>query len=389
MADSGPTPEYHREPLLRPRTRDIDLMQPFSLLFRYFSRQFLLWFGVLLAILLMIVLVIDTVELLRRAAGKPEVTVGVVMRMALLKLPGVGQQMVPFVMLFAGMFTFWRFTRSNELVVARAAGISVWQFLAPVLFCAFAIGALKVTVINPLSSTLLAEYNRLEDYNLRRHTSVFDVTHTGLWVRQGAEDDKYMIHADTVVPGNGELRRVMVFHFADHDRYLSRLDSPSARLVPGHWIVRDGILREPNRPPRPVSETDIPTELTLERIEENFAPPETISFWELPRFIRIMESTGFSAIRHQLHYQSLLSQPFLYCAMVLLAATFSLRQARRGGTLWMVTGGLVTGFALFIATDIALTLGISETIPVTLAAWSPALISMLLGITALLYLEDG
>ena len=364
-------------------------MPPFSLLSRYFGRQFLSWFCVLLAILLMIVLVIDTVELLRRAAGKPEVTVELVLRMALFKLPGVGQQMIPFVVLFSAMFTFWRFTRSNELVVARAAGVSVWQFIAPVMMSAFMIGVVKVTVINPVSSTLLGEFNRLEDYHLKRHNSVFDVTHAGLWVRQGTDEDKYMIHADAVVPGTGELKRVMVFRFVDHDRYVSRLDSPLALLVPGRWIIRDGMLREPNRPLRPVASTEIPTELTLERIEENFAPPETISFWALGRFIEIMESTGFSAIRHRLHYQSLFSQPFLYCAMVLLAATFSLRQSRRGGTLWMVSGGLITGFALFIATDVTLTLGISETIPVTLAAWAPAFISLLLGITALLYLEDG
>ncbi len=364
-------------------------MPPLSLLSRYFGRQFVSWFCVFLAILLLIVLAIDTVELLRRAAGKPEVTVEVVLRMALFKLPGVGQQLIPFVVLFSAMFTFWRFTRSNELVVARAVGVSAWQFMAPILVWAFIIGAIKVMVINPLSSLLLSEYNHLEEVHLKRHSSVFDVTHSGLWVRQGSEDDKYMIHADSVVPGTGELRKVMVFRFTDPDHYVSRLDSPSAQLSPGHWVIHDGILHEPNHPPHQVSTTEIPTELTLDRIEENFAPPETISFWELRRFINIMESTGFSAIRHRLHFLSLLSNPFLYCAMVLLAATFSLRQTRRGGALWMVSGGLITGFVLFIATDVTLTLGISESIPAFLAAWAPAFISLLLGSTALLYLEDG
>ncbi len=388
-ADSGPTPGPDPRNPSRPFARNVDVMPPFSLLSRYFGRQFVSWFCVFLAVLLLIVLAIDTVELLRRAAGKPEVTVELVLRMSLFKLPGVGQQLIPFVVLFSAMFTFWRFTRSNELVVARAAGISVWQFMAPVLLSAFMIGAVKVMAINPLSSMLLAEYNRLEEVHLKRHGSVFDVTHSGLWVRQGSDEDKYMIHADGVVPGTGELRRVMVFRFTGHDRYVSRLDSPSAQLAPGHWVIRDGVLREPNRPPHQVEVTEIPTELTLERIEENFAPPETISFWSLSRFIQIMEATGFSAIRHRLHFLSLLANPFLYCAMVLLAATFSLRQTRRGGALWMVSGGLCTGFALFIATDVTLTLGISETIPAFLAAWAPAFISLLLGSTALLYQEDG
>ncbi|MEI6986540.1 MAG: LPS export ABC transporter permease LptG [Rhodospirillaceae bacterium] len=364
-------------------------MPPLSLLSRYFGRQFLMWFSMLLMIMLMIILVIDSVELLRRAAGKPEVTVGLVLRMSLFKLPGVGQQVVPFVVLFSAMFTFWRFTRSNELVVARAAGVSVWQFMTPVLACAFMIGVVKVTVVNPLGATLIAEYNRFEDAYLKRRNNNFDVTNSGLWVRQGTDEDKYLIHADSVVPGTANLRRVMVFRFADQDRYLSRLDAPTAQLVAGHWRISGGVLRQPNRPPQAVSHTDIPTELTLGRIEENFAPPETIPFWGLSRFIEIMESTGFSAIRHRLHYQSLLSQPLLYCAMVLLAAVFSLRQTRRGGTAWMVSGGIITGFALFIATDIVLTLGVSEMVPVGMAAWTPAFVSLLLGVSALLHQEDG
>jgi lipopolysaccharide export system permease protein len=364
-------------------------MSPFSLLSRYFGRQFVTWFIMLLAMLLAVILVIDTIELLRRAAGKPDVTIGLVLRMALFKLPEVGQQVVPFVVLFSAMFAFWRLTRNNELVVARAAGVSVWQFMTPMLIAAFVIGVIKVTAINPLSASLIAEYNRLEDYYLKRHGSIFDVTHTGLWVRQGTDEDKYLIHADSVVPGTGQLRRVVVYRLGENDRYTSRLDAPAAQLVPGAWKIPNGTLRQPNRPPQSVPYLEIPTELTLDRIEENFAPPETISFWELGRFIQTMESTGFSAIRHRLHYQSLLSQPFLYCAMVLMAAAFSLRQTRRGGTMMMVTGGILTGFFVFITTDIVLTLGVSETIPVMMAAWTTAAVTLLLGISALLHLEDG
>jgi lipopolysaccharide export system permease protein len=55
----------------------------------------------------------------------------------------------------------------------------------------------------------------------------------------------------------------------------------------------------------------------------------------------------------------------------------------------MVTGGILTGFFVFITTDIVLTLGVSETIPVMMAAWTTAAVTLLLGISALLHLEDG
>ena len=79
----------------------------------------------------------------------------------------------------------------------------------------------------------------------------------------------------------------------------------------------------------------------------------------------------------------------LLCAMVLIAATFSLRLTRRGGTGLLVVGGLFAGFFLFFMTDVVLALGMSGSIPVILAAWAPAGVFTLLGLAMLLHLEDG
>ena len=89
----------------------------------YFARRFLV--GVLIIFLALAALgfVIDTVELLRRAAGRPEATFGVVLSMALLRQPVLQAQLLPFAFLFGGMLSLSRLNRANELTVARAAAI--------------------------------------------------------------------------------------------------------------------------------------------------------------------------------------------------------------------------------------------------------------------------
>ena len=114
-----------------------------------------------------------------------------------------------------------------------------------------------------------------------------------------------------------------------------------------------------------------------------------MSFWELPRFISILESAGFSAVRHRLHWHSLLASPLLLCAMVLIAAIFSLRMTRRGGTLPWACAGLFFGFFLYFMSDVVFALGLSSRIPEVLAAWTPATVTTLLGVASLLHLEDG
>ena len=68
-------------------------------------------------------------------------------------LTQVVQQAFPFVMLFSAMYTFSRLTRSQELVVARAVGVSVWQFLTPAVLVALVgtrpAGSVSVTVTVP------------------------------------------------------------------------------------------------------------------------------------------------------------------------------------------------------------------------------------------------
>ena len=75
--------------------------------------------------------------------------------------------------------------------------------------------------------------------------------------------------------------------------------------------------------------------------------------------------------------------------MVLLAATFSLRPARFGGTGALIALGVGAGFFVFFMENMLGAFGASQKIPAFLAAWTPAVVSLLLGLTALLHLEDG
>ena len=75
--------------------------------------------------------------------------------------------------------------------------------------------------------------------------------------------------------------------------------------------------------------------------------------------------------------------------MVLIAASFSLRLTRRGGTLLLVGAGVITSFFLFLLTNVVQALGLGASVPVILAAWTPAGFCLMAGLTMLLHLEDG
>lgn len=355
----------------------------------YVSRQFLLWVLATILILVAIVEIFDVLELFRRTAKNADTTTWTVITMALLKMSHLVERLVPFAVLFGAMFTFFRLNRYQELVVARASGVSAWQFLLPLLVLAFFIGVFQITVFNPFAAAMLLEYEKLEAQHIRGKSSLAAVSDEGLWLRQRTDQGHYILHAAEVFPSAMELREVIVFQMRDQDRFAGRIDAATARLVPGSWMLKDARINSLAGAPTVVSNHRLMTDLTPENINDSFAPPETLSFWSLPQFISVLEKAGFSALRHRLDWNSRLAQPFLLCAMVLIAATFSLRHVRRGGAMVLAAAGIGTGFLLFFMSDVIGALGASGSIPVILAAWSPAAICGLLGAAVLFHLEDG
>jgi len=182
---------------------------------------------------------------------------------------------------------------------------------------------------------------------------------------------------------------VSVYFLNQRSEFTSRIEARAARLDGGFWLIEDGQRFRMGEPPEPFGELRLPTSLTASKIEESLASPDTMSFWELPGFITLLEQSGFSAQRHRLHFNILLARPFLFCAMVLVAAAFSLRMQRRGGSAMLIVSGVLAGFLLYFLSDIVFALGLSAKIPVLLAAWTPAGVSMIFGTSMLLHLEDG
>ena len=355
----------------------------------YFARQYLGGFGLVIGSLAAVILLFDVAELMRRGADRDGVGYLLILQMAALQLPVLLQKILPLAALFGGMLTFLRLTRTHQLVVTRGAGVSVWQFISPALALAVAIGAFSVLVFDPFASAAVSRYEQLEGRYLRGQASLLAVSENGLWLRQVSEVGQSVIHAERVGSQGEEMDDVTVFLYDGTDRFSARIDAESAVLRPGYWELRDALITAPEQPARRVDSHRLDTNLTLAQIQDSFAPPETLSFWELPRFIATLREAGFSPLNHRIHWHTLLSLPLLLFAMVLIAAAFSLRLNSQGNTGILLVGGVLAGSLVYVITDVARALGLSGNIPVALAAWTPAGVCVLLGIAALFHLEDG
>ena len=374
--------------------------------------------------LLSVIYLFDTVELIRRASNHDDIPIATVLQMGLLKLPEVGQTLFPFAVLFSAMYTFWQLTRRYELIVVRASGFSVWQFLLPMAAIGVLFGALQMTVINPVGAVFISKFEDMERVYLKRQKNQIAVFEEGLWLRQPVIIDASLedipseikenvqqdilieaqdadissptlvegyvvVHAQNVVQPQWILKNVTVFYFTRSNEFLQRIDAKSATLEEDNWFLKQATIHKVGAPKQFDDLYILPTTLTINDIQESFSSPESMSFWKLPDYIRTLEQTGFDATRLKIYYQNLLSQPLMFCAMILLAAAVSLRPPRAKGTFIMIASGVFIGFIVFFLSSFLQAMGASQQIPVPLAAWSPALIAFLLGLSVMMNLEDG
>ena len=360
----------------------------------YICRHFAAALVMTLGMIMGLIYLVDVIELLRRSSSSESAGFATVLLMAAYKLPQMIQTVMPFAVMIAGMICFIGMTRSRELVVMRAAGVSVWQILAPVVGLALFVGVFNVTTLNPFSAFLYQRYEQLVDIALlqRGDDAPLQIGAAGLWLREDTETGQTVLHAEAVRQEGFslKLREVSIFILDKNGRFQFRIEAPLGTLQDKEIRLEDVRIFEAEKSTQHHEQYLFSTTLTIAKIQDNFASSETVSFWELPKFIAFFESAGFSANRQKLYFQSLLSQPLLLAAMVLIAAVFTLRPNMRAGGLFMrIVAGIAAGFFFYFFSQIIYALGLSTVLPAALAAWSPALIAGLVGMTALFHLEDG
>src|SRR5271157_1792393 len=128
----------------------------------------------------LLIYAVDLVEMLRRSGDAPKATGLLMAGLSLLRTPTVAEQALPFAVLFGSMIAFLNLSRKMELVVARAAGVSVWQILTPPLFVIAALGVLSVVAYNPASTWMKQRSDEIES-NVFGGPAFGSI---GMWIRQ-------------------------------------------------------------------------------------------------------------------------------------------------------------------------------------------------------------
>lgn len=364
----------------------------------YVARRFLWLFLFVAGAFLLILLLIDTVEMIRRFSGSG-IGLGGALGLAGLNIASSFYGILPLLTVLAGIALFLGLARTSEMVAIRASGRSALKVVAAPAVTAAVLGALTVALLNPLVAVTGARFDQAVaaiDRGSRQTVSLGD---SAVWLRQavveGSEEaGQIVIRARRASPDATTLYDATFLVFDNASGPVRRIEAREARLEPGQWALTD-LRNYPLTAPNPEAEATsaasmtLASDLTAQRIREGFGRPEAVAVWQLPAFIAGLERAGFSAARHRVWLQMELARPFLMAAMVLVAAAFAMRPARGRSTGAAVLLAFGAGLGLFFLRNLAQVLGDNGQVPPILAGWTPPLVGGFLALALILVREDG
>jgi len=360
----------------------------------YFAKTFLKNILMVFLLFLFLITVVDLIELSRELSKAKSVSFSDIVLIALYRAPKFAESIFPFAVMFGAAGALIMLNQRLELVVARASGVSVWQFLAPFAITAALLGLFSALVYNPISITGAANSRAIEASVFGKIKGSYASKTRSFWLRLNQKDGDIVLRARVSRKSGTLLTSLSLYRFNPNGSALDRIEARRARYVERKngkkmFLLSDAITTVAGKKGVLKKRLTIPVEISREQLQARVEQAADISFWNLKDKESNAVRSGKNPLPFTTQFHALLSQPLLFISMVLLAATVSLRFARFGQSGKAIFGGVLAGFVLYVLSRLVITFGSNGLVPPSIAAWSPALVASLICATVLLYQEDG
>ena len=364
-----------------PRRRRLFNLHFPTILDDYVLRGFTLYFAMIVAAFLMLLLVFTLFELLSdilRNQISP-LTVG---EYLLNVTPYFLYTTTPLSMLLAVLVTFGLLQRSNEITAIKATGISLYRIVVPVL-----IASTLVAGVLFLSDQLYLPYTNKRQDALRNQIKG-KPAQTYLrpdrkWIFGQHSDIYYYQFFD---PDRDVFGGVSVFQFDPHTFQIThRITADRAHWSSpmGRWVYEQGWERSLSGSAiESYRKFDVATYPQLAEapayFKKEIKQSSEMNYEELRRYIYDLEQSGFDVVRLRVQLQKKIAYPLITLVMAILAIPFALSAGKRSAVAGVATA-IGIGVVYWTISGLFEAMGNLSQLPPSVAAWSPDLVFGFIG----------
>ena len=357
-----------------------------KILFNYFLKIFLKNWFIVLSILILLILLVDFIELYRRASIKIDLIdseknfLFKLFLMSILKLPNVFQNILPITVLISSIISFTNWRQNNYFAIVRTIGISLWKSIIPICIGVIIVGFTSIIFINPLSSICNLKYNILEEsYFGHNIIKGYSLNEKGVWIYKNATDGKLILNAKTLKDSGNILNDVEIFILDKKDNFKKKIIAKKGIVKNQYLELQNVFIFSKNKNTQRYIEYLIPTNENFQNIDIMTEKPENLDILDLYNYIKLMHQTGLSYSSHLIYFLKLITQPFLMTSMILISAPLILKNNERKFPLTIICLSLLVGFIVYFTVDFMFAFGTMNVLNPYLAGIGPVALGLFFG----------
>ena len=307
-----------------------------------------------------------------------------VLQYVILTIPKTLYEVFPMAALIGSILGLSTLARDSELIVMRAAGVSVMRIVMSVV----KIG-LILAIISMIMGEVVSPYTEERAIDIKADSIINNSGRKGdfgFWLR----DDNTYVNIGEVLPGQQlKFLRIKIFEFDEENflRFLSvakegEYQSP-ANGNKGRWVLkglRRTMIDDESSAADEVDVAGWTTKLDPQILKIYQVKPEQLSIWQLSEYITHLRSNKQDTANYELEFWSKIMTPFATLVMLILAVPFVFKEARSGNLGRSLFAGIMIGLLFFISNQAFSYFVTLFNIPPFLGASLPTLVVLLISI---------
>lgn len=335
------------------------------ILLRYFLKEFLKFFFIILLGLTAILLVAEFFDKVSEFyAKKPPAHL--VLEYLLLQCPRFLLLASPAASLLGVLLTLGIAGKWRETVVIRASGGSIKRLFSYFLVIGVIVSLLALILGETLAPLATREAVRIR--NTRILQKPLRITHRegALWLK-GL--DGGLIRIKDFVADENTVLKVSIFSFNPSFQLIKRIEAEEGRWIGGKWELKDVTVFDFNQKTVARHKSVVSEGIEEPAIfREEMRKPEEMNFIELYAYLKRLERAGFKNLRYIVELYGKLAYPVVNFVMVLFGVALAL-QSRLGGGMRAAGLGLLVSLFYWLVYSLSISLGNTGNLPPWLAPW--------------------
>jgi lipopolysaccharide export system permease protein len=262
----------------------------------------------------------------------------------------------------------------REMTIIKATGVSIWRVVRAPVLAAIVLGLFVGGV--GWSAVIQAD----------RYLDITQSHGSALWIEQQGKDGPFILAAGNARSYGTALDQVTIwFTTGAHDRIVAT----SAKLESGLWELTSGTFYSADQPPKSFGSYKIPTTTSPGDMRVKLTSSRDLTLPELLAAVGAHISDPDLRAGAFTSLFGLFVLPGLLAGSVLMGFAFTSGYRRTNKYGGAVLYGIVLGFVVYVITELATRSGVAGILDPAFAAVGPAFVAIVIGLTVLLYKEDG